>query len=64
MRKRLGLGVGLGMGGETPGRLVLLPEKKDKVRVRGRVRVARRHIGRFGLLYEKEGKVRVRVGTS
>ena len=52
------------MGGETPGRLVLLPEKKDEVRVRGRVRVARRHIRRFGLLYEKEGKVRVRVGTS
>ena len=50
------------MGGETTGRLVLLPEKKDKVRVRARV--ARRHIGRFGLLYEKEGKVRVRVGTS
>ena len=47
VRKRLGLGVGLGMGGETTGRLVLLPEKKDKVRVRGRVRVARRHIGRY-----------------
>ena len=46
------------------GRLELSPRKKGKVRVGGRVRVARRHIGRFGLLYEKEGKVRVRVGTS
>ena len=62
MRKRVKLG--LGLGGEMPGQLELLPKKKCKVRVRGRVRVARRHIGRFGLMYEKEGKVRVRVGTS
>ena len=36
--------------------------KKGKVRVRGRVRVARQDVGRLGLLLEEKGKVRVRVG--
>ena len=31
------LGLGLGLGGETPGRLDFLPKKKGKVRVRVRV---------------------------
>ena len=46
MRKRIRLGLGLGLGGEMSGsRLELLQMKKGKVRVMGRVRVARRHIG-------------------
>ena len=44
MRKRLGLGVGLGMGGETPGGLEHLPKKKGKVWVRDKVRVGRLHV--------------------
>ena len=43
MRKRVKLGFGL--GGEMPEQLKLLPKKKCKVRVRGRVRVARQHVG-------------------
>ena len=42
MRKRIRLG--LGLGGDTTGHLELLPMKKGKVRVRGRVSVARRHV--------------------
>ena len=45
MRKRIRLGLGLGLGGDTTGHLELLPMKKGKVRVRGRVRVARRDVG-------------------
>ena len=46
MRKRIRLGLGLGLGGEMSGsRLELLQMKQGKVRVMGRVRVARRHIG-------------------
>ena len=41
MRKRVRLG--LLLGGEMQGQLELLPKKKRKVR--GRVRVARQHVG-------------------
>ena len=41
MRKRVGLG--LGLGGETPGRLEVLPKKKGKDWIRGRIRVVTRH---------------------
>ena len=44
MRKRLALGVGLGMGGEMPGCLEHLPKKKGKVWVRDKVRVGRLHV--------------------
>ena len=43
MRKRIRLG--LGLGGEMSGsRLEHLPKKKGKIRVRGRVSVARQHV--------------------
>ena len=43
-RKRVRLGVGLGLGGETPGRLEVLPKKKGKDWIRGRIRVVTRHV--------------------
>ena len=45
VRKRVWLGLGLGLEGGMAGRLELLPRKKGKVRVRGRVRVARQDVG-------------------
>ena len=43
------------MRGETSGRHELLPRKKGKVRVRGRVRVARRDVGTSRTLVRKKG---------
>ena len=54
-RVRLGLGVGLGLQGETSGCLELSPRKKGKVRVRGRVRVARRDVGTSQTLAREKG---------
>ena len=43
MRRRVRLGLGLGLGGKTSGRLEVLPKKKGKDWIRGRIRVVTRH---------------------